>query len=65
MQTQCLDCELHPLIEFNGEKLCAHHAEQAADFAAREAPPIAYTRHVPFKSLHTGAKSSGTPRHYK
>lgn len=63
--TECRECELHPLIEFNGEKLCAHHAEQVADFSAREAPPIAYTRHVPFKALQGGASTSGSPRHYK
>lgn len=64
MNNGCVDCELHPLGEFNGKRLCAHHLEHEVDFSAREAPPIAYTRPVPMH-LQRGARSSGTPRHYK
>lgn len=62
--SHCIDCERHPVVHFSGEGLCAHHAEQRIDFSQREAPPIAYSRHV---EMHpqTGASSSGTPRHYK
>lgn len=64
MTNGCVQCETNPVVCINGEKFCGHHAEQIADFSAREAPPIAYTHHV---EMHpqTGASSSGTPRHYK
>jgi hypothetical protein len=60
----CIQCEVNPVTTFNGEKVCAVHAEQRADFAAREAPPIAYSRHVDMHPQR-GTSSSGTPRHYK
>lgn len=61
--TECVKCEVAPVCEINGEKLCEMHAEQRIDFMQREAPPIAYTKRVPM-SPQTGSKSSGTPRHY-
>jgi hypothetical protein len=62
--SECVDCELHPIGEFNGQRLCARHLEQEVDFAARTPAPIAFTRHV---AMHPqkGASTSGTPRHYK
>lgn len=65
MSNPCVNCEVHPVVEINGEKLCSIHAEQRADMSARTAPPIAYTRPVAFRSLHQGHGTSGTPRHYK
>lgn len=60
----CTACETRPVVTYRGEKLCAQHAEQRADLSAREAPPIAYSRHV---EMHPqfGSSSSGSPRHYK
>lgn len=60
----CLQCELKPVAEINGEKLCDVHVEQRVEFSEREAPPIAMTRHVPMHP-QSGARTSGTPRHYK
>lgn len=61
----CLQCELHPVVHFNGAGLCADHADQWIATETRHAPALsgpmlARDRRSPQKGI-----VSNTPRHYK
>jgi len=62
----CLDCELKPVGELNGRRLCAIHLAQWGEVSERQAPLAPSLIHQRLKTpSYSGASTSGTPRHYK
>lgn len=66
VMASCLDCELKPVICFNGNGLCARHADNWVTVETRHAPLLSGPMPEDIRKL--GARQQGVtshkPRHY-